>query len=1320
MAVKASYQITMADITDAYAVNLSSEAYTFTGNTSGAPSGLSCSTIVTAYCGSNACSKVSVSVSCPTGISATVSNNNTASPTITFKTTATVTSSCQATITVAVDDVTITKKFSFAVAKTGATGSTGKGISSITEEYYLSTSKTTQTGGSWTTTPPTWSSGKYVWTRSKIVYTNPSSTAYTTPICDSSWEAVNEVEVGGRNYIKNGKGDVKDGFFTNFSTVTDGYGESTLISKKTYVRTDLAPGFVLGVRDYEVGKQVTWSFDFMISEWSFPEGASVGEFWIGQRYTTDPNDSSASGRYRAVTNFNLPRIGNEGVEVGKWMHVVKTMTIPEQADEGVNSQSSIQFYNPSEEVEASITFRFKNVKLEYGNKATDWTPAPEDNISTVDVEYYLSTSTTSLSGGSWQTTAPQWVNGKYMWSRVKTTYLDGTVKYSNPTCIAGAKGDTGVGISSVTEYYAVSSSNTTAPTSWSTTVPTMTTTNRYLWIYEKTTYTDNSTKETAKRVIGVYGNTGATGATGKGISSITNYYLISSLATGVTVSTGGWSTSVKTTTTTQRYLWNYEKITYTDNTSKNTTPHIIGTHGATGSKGDKGDTGATGPAGEDGVNATQNMWIDRYFTKTDSYTWGNPAYVTYPTDVTPPVGKCMLISGRDHFCTTEKYRQSVSNQRRYRIECTAMAKDSSVALGAGIWSYGHTTGNSYSTCGTMTRGQNVSGNWYRYYYEFTPKNDPQTAALFFQLNQTAGTGTAAWYISDVTWTDITEADEAAKTATNFLKYDENGLCIGDQTGDVLGNNVLIDSNSVDIRYGTTQLATFGPDFIFLGKNNSNTIIDLCDSVGRLCTTKWYIDTGGSGTATETDTTIFRLEGENSVNISSSYSPSTSEVYNANIYVYGKYPGTVSSDNGTIFMSASQYTSTMNSVSSITMSDGGVNISGSKKPPDYLLAVDYRIAMTPGDGSIYMMANDNITVSTSEFRIQGNILVNNKWRVMLSNFTNGYYGLVAPNASESEWIRTPQPGIIPYQSGGASSLGTSSWPFSAGYINTLTSKTVNTVNVYSTNATLTGFTVYNNYSNGNIWKTNFGRCALVSLSNGSGVYLVRQDSAGNWGNSMCILDSSGPLIAAKNHTHTINELYATSGKQRILYNGSNNFIPTNRDGSSNPNVTNLGSAGNYFRSLYYGGSLSKQSDRRNKNHISDLSDNEMITILSGSKIRKFTYKNDKLSEVNYGVYAQDLRDLLIESGIGHVALLGIDKPNDEVRIKDLEEPEENVRYTVDYTQYAPVLVTGWQYNDRRIKELIERNKLLEAKIESLQYQLQQVFDKLANLEKSIGG
>ena len=123
MSVKASSQISLVDITDAYSVTLTSESFTFVGNTTGAPAGLSCTTQAVAYCGTTQYSKVTIgTVTCPSGISATVSNNNTALPTITFKTTATITAACEATIPVVVDGVTINKKFSFAVAMQGEAG----------------------------------------------------------------------------------------------------------------------------------------------------------------------------------------------------------------------------------------------------------------------------------------------------------------------------------------------------------------------------------------------------------------------------------------------------------------------------------------------------------------------------------------------------------------------------------------------------------------------------------------------------------------------------------------------------------------------------------------------------------------------------------------------------------------------------------------------------------------------------------------------------------------------------------------------------------------------------------------------------------------------------------------------------------------------------------------------------------------------------------------------------------------------------------------------------------------------------------------------
>jgi hypothetical protein len=55
----------------------------------------------------------------------------------------------------------------------------------------------------------------------------------------------------------------------------------------------------------------------------------------------------------------------------------------------------------------------------------------------------------------------------------------------------------------------------------------------------------------------------------------------------------------------------------------------------------------------------------------------------------------------------------------------------------------------------------------------------------------------------------------------------------------------------------------------------------------------------------------------------------------------------------------------------------------------------------------------------------------------AQFLNGYYGLVTPAGSNSDWVRSTQSGIIPYQSGGHGSLGTSSWPWNNGYINTMT-------------------------------------------------------------------------------------------------------------------------------------------------------------------------------------------------------------------------------------------------------------------------------------------
>ena len=66
----------------------------------------------------------------------------------------------------------------------------------------------------------------------------------------------------------------------------------------------------------------------------------------------------------------------------------------------------------------------------------------------------------------------------------------------------------GDAVSTITQYYAVSTSNTTAPETWYTTMQTMTTTNKYLWSYFHYAFDSGNTLDSTPSVVGVYGDTG--------------------------------------------------------------------------------------------------------------------------------------------------------------------------------------------------------------------------------------------------------------------------------------------------------------------------------------------------------------------------------------------------------------------------------------------------------------------------------------------------------------------------------------------------------------------------------------------------------------------------------------------------------------------------------------------------------------------------------------------------------------------------------------------------------------------------------------------
>lgn len=411
---------------------------------------------------------------------------------------------------------------------TGTTGATGKGVSSIVEQYYQSTSTSSQTGGSWGTTVPAWADGKYIWTRSIITYTDGTSTT-TTPIC-----------------VTGSKG----------ATGSAGKGVSSIVE---------------------------------------------------QYYLSTSATSQAGGSWSAT----VPSWSN-----GKYMWTRSVITY---TDSSTSTTSPV-----------CVT----GAKGSTGASGTNGV-----SVTSVDVQYYKSTSSTSLSGGSWVTDAPAWENGKYIWSKTVVTFSNGTTSETDAICITGAKGSTGSagrGISTITEYYLAtpqSSGITTSTSGWTTTIPTISATNKYLWNYEVVKYTDNNSVSTAPKIIGAYGDKGNNGSDGKGIKSTAVTYQAST--SGTTTPTGTWSTTIPSVTANQ-YLWTRTILTYTDNSTS--TSYSIGKMGATGATGATGKgvkatavtyqastSGTTVPTGTwattiPSVSANQYLWTRTVITYTDNTT----------------------------------------------------------------------------------------------------------------------------------------------------------------------------------------------------------------------------------------------------------------------------------------------------------------------------------------------------------------------------------------------------------------------------------------------------------------------------------------------------------------------------------------------------------------------------------------------------------------------------------------------------------------------------------------------------------------------------
>lgn len=369
--------------------------------------------------------------------------------------------SATCTFEVNVGGIIIKKVFGVTKSKTGATGkdgkpgAAGKGVTSIAEQYYLSTSSTTQTGGSWVTTPPAWVDGRYFWTQSVITYTDGSKST-TPPVCVSGGKG----SAGGTGATGNGISKVDVLYYLSTS--------ATALSGGTWETT--AP-------TWEDGKYMWSKTKVTYTNGTVVESAAA--CITGGTGATGRGISSTAVTYQASTSGTT-------VPAGTWSTAIPSVG----AGQFLWTRTIITYTDSTNSTSYSV-----------GKIGETGTPgASGRGIKSTAITYQASASGTTVPTGTWSTTIPSVAANQYLWTRTIITYTDNTTSVSYSIGKMGATGATGAagkGVASVVpQYYLSTSSTTTTGGSWSNTIPAWTN-GKYIWTRLVTTYTDNSTTTTS-------------------------------------------------------------------------------------------------------------------------------------------------------------------------------------------------------------------------------------------------------------------------------------------------------------------------------------------------------------------------------------------------------------------------------------------------------------------------------------------------------------------------------------------------------------------------------------------------------------------------------------------------------------------------------------------------------------------------------------------------------------------------------------------------------------------------------------------------------
>ena len=483
----------------------------------------------------------------------------------------------------------------------------------------------------------------------------------------------------------------------------------------------------------------------------------------------------------------------------------------------------------------------------------------------------------------------------------------------------------------------------------------------------------------------------------------------------------------------------------------------------------------------------------------------------------------------------------------------------------------------------------------------------------------------------------TEAANAAKTATNYLNFNTSGLVIGDMTASTLGKNVLIDSTSVNIRNGSTILASFGADKIELGKNSTTSQIELCGGTGiisALSNTRLQMNSKDEFKIYSKGLNFTAFSQDANYSTASYCEPLTIQAYTTQNYGTGTL--------GTLYLNAKNFTTSglANGESTIVMSGDFVHIQSYYNYQTIIEANGYT--------GVVSAFGDVFSVECSK------TILGNNCPIYAKSTGGVELSLAFVNASNQTFF-----GWGAYYN----EIGSTYFDGNDVHIRSKKHITLQTAN---------GIKIPNGSSGGTIYANNVSGTAveILRLNNGTPPLLIIGDglyNAGEGGTNIC----GGTAVRL-----------LTTADRIILENSTNSAYSAHFRPYTNAKCT-LGTASYKWYAVYANNATIQTSDKREKENIMPLG-SDLITVLSedgeSEVVDLHSALFDRLQPVQYnfingnkktcyGLIAQDVIEVMRELEIGEDSL---DLVHHEFW-EDSETGETTESFGIAYTNLIALLI-----------------------------------------------